>query len=563
MNIFSRKKDTAAGLDAQLAQLQEQLSQQLKTKQRAWASGWWRLASGSPDSRPAPFQLEQTNRQWVDAQIKRIAIANEGESLDFVLNASVIDERGDMAFMYDTPLSQNVRGGPEKIAPVLLASVIEQLVAALESQSIRERRRDQIQRLHKIKLRVIDLNCGQLTPELFERLLDAGIGGFQTETLVLREALSEPHVILKRLRDAIVNEGKFARLKRLDLNINNLTRDLNPAEAQACLQAIQDIVAHVKLEVLDLSDNDTLGTQPCQAFFKALPQQLASLKKLLLRNVGLRSDPQKIGDFEEAQIATLIEVLKKTGLLEHLDLRDNPGLSNCYPSIVEGLKKNFFLQEVLVDPKNKTTVTGIREILTQHQEWFDSLGILTDKQQAPLLKLLNTYLVGGDPKDLSEHLEGTYFSKENCLETVKHIISERSALTSAAQRERMPLSEAEWIAYIQGDEQLQCFYREVNGGTQTVTLTFLDPDCRVRVLQSQEVPAQSSGDLNSADVPSSEIVAEPQVKAEEAVPRANPILLSPSAQQLGAMSLQEHLEGDPENNQVERSPSPSRSLQGR
>lgn len=485
-----------------------------------------------------PFQVQLTNRQRIDAQIKRIQIAEAGDTLDFMLNAPLIDKEGNLAFVYQTADNQGGYGEPEAISPVRIQDVLDQLARALETQStLPPKGINQRDRRPKITLKTIDLNCGQLTSMLFENLLRIGVGDFKTEILRLRQALTDPHAFLQRLRDAIVKERKFPYLKQLDLSGNGLTRGLKPMEAKACLEAIRDIVAHVKLEVLDLSDNDALGTQPLQGFLGTLPVQMASLKKLVLRNVGLQPDRQKIGSIEEEQIATLLALLKQIGLLADLDLRDNPGLGSWYKRIVRGLPGNFSLQRMLVDPENTIIVADIQKILTQRQEWFDKLDFPTEKQQAPLLQVLNTYLIGGNTPEFSDRLQGTHFSKEHCRTIIRDIISARHSFFSEEQhkgmREKLPISEAEWIAYTQGGEQLRCFYEALERGTQKVTLAFSDPNSQV-LLSFEEGSAQSSAS-NDVDASRPEEIASGQRIPEEGIAlRATPVLPQYAAQKAGA-----------------------------
>ncbi len=305
----------------------------------------------------------------------------------------------------------------------------------------------------KIKIRKIDISNAELNSRDLKDMLTAGLGNFNTEQLSLRSNLHTEQAI-KILKEHIVDKGAFQSLKTLDLSGNKLEG--------ACLEDLAQIVNHLRLKKLILSDNTTLGgklehnnlvvgsEKPMQDFLKDTKPRMTSLKKVGLRNTGL----------QEVQADQLSKFLKKSIQLEKLDLSENEELS--YAVFVEYINKKGIAENI-----------SLQEIVTDHDEYLEADNILEARDVAFkqceenkskgttwALHLINYVLANHKlPRTVSSYLSNKYFNEDKIKKIVGAITKAREDHLGIKKGGKTQISERELFSYYNKD--LPELYKQV------------------------------------------------------------------------------------------------------
>lgn len=382
-------------------------------------------------------ELRLLHKKRVDMQIEQIAEGKEGE-IDLLLNP-FLEEEG-------------------KAEPFFaIQDIKEKLIEALKQQKPQK---------NKIKLKSIRFNHCGCTPPLLKELIHEGIGLFHTETLDLSYNELGEHMILF-LRDVIVYEGSaFQNLKHLYLSGNKLGQLSGSKMQFPCLFAIQQIVQHVQLERIALSDNPLLGGQfseeqdfhtlfsirPLRNFLHAMLTTMPSLKHVELRNVGLRRTfPTFLSFLQEKyqyteeerkevtrfvkrslkanQVTALAGVLERSLFLEVLDIRENTFLEKAdFLVLLDRLKKNLSLKKLLFSGEDGAEALEWEEkakkILLHHQALI--AGLEGDPSQPILIQILEARRSGKElPPSLASFLEEGFFQRSRIERIVQEICRSR------------------------------------------------------------------------------------------------------------------------------------------
>ncbi|MCS5710538.1 hypothetical protein [Candidatus Berkiella aquae] len=404
-------------------------------------------------------KINTHTKELVEAKIDVIDKAKNGDICDFVFNYKHSSElktkdskerkkeRGTNDLVQE---NKKTLKDDEAIIPVKMdRKKLSSLMAVLQRK---------VSRGANFTLRKIDISDASLTDRKLDELLAAGLGAFNTESLILgSNALTDEGV--EFLKKCIVDENdSFQNLKKLSLQGNKLTH--------ACLPHLLAIVQHLNLQKLVLSNNPSLashlnerekpipGTEaPMAEFLRQTPSKMSSLRKLKLSNTGLQAaHAQAIGN-----------VLRKSALLQSLDIQRNKGVT--YRSIADsvkgqGLEKAVSLEEMHSD---HDTVLNAARILRKRDAAFK--GCTDDKlDETPwALHLINYKMEHKKlPSTAAKYLSKTAFSVNTIQQIIETIQDARTQHLGIKEGMSIAITQRELIAYY--SKNLHALYRKVRAG---------------------------------------------------------------------------------------------------
>jgi hypothetical protein len=293
----------------------------------------------------------------------------------------------------------------------------------------------------------IIITNAEMSDEQLMYLINEGIGCCGTKVLDLSKNRLTV-VSIEKLRNHILkNKSSFLELKSLNLSSNNLSA--------LALPAIQAIVEHLNIEILDLSgnefedvNNNKKTKNDLKIFLENSPITMPSLKVLKITDIGLTNDFSK----------SLKKMLKEPSILRHLDITHNPHfeLRKLKSLLYKGFLPNQSVRELLVDHRQDLNMEPL--ILSKDKLYAEitSLSDQTCPSEAPrFLILLNRYC-----KKISENLNiDNAFSSElkNKLESIADdVLDIRVKIFKLTKDYSIPITEKEFVMY--RSNKLENFY---------------------------------------------------------------------------------------------------------
>ena len=389
-------------------------------------------------------KINSMSSELLKNKLNLLESASPGSVIDFVFNREPTIEIEEQELpqaqqQTKTKIAKNTKKvvSDKSIEPITLDTDLKsKLMAALRLQD---------KKPLKIKIRKIDISKAELQPQYLEDLLTAGLGRFDTEHLILQSD-NHSEESIKILKTHIVDKKTaFQNLKTLDMSKNKING--------ACLDDVAEIVKHLKLQNLILSDNVELGgkqerdhfiedsEKPLQDFFKSKPR-MSNLKKVSLNNTGI----------VESQAVQLGAFVKKSIQLQELDVSENHKLS--YTAFVESINDNGIAENI-----------SLQALTTDHDQYLEADVILEARdtafkefkegktqQTAWSLHLINYVLTNGKlPIDAKKYLATKQFNEDKIKKIVGIITKAREDYLGVKKGTKAPVSERERYSYYAKD----------------------------------------------------------------------------------------------------------------
>lgn len=374
--------------------------------------------------------------KYLNAQIEQILIAPAGNEIQFIFNPTLCS------------LSE--------IQPQTMSKeIFKSILTAFNKRKYNTQ---------KPTITTIDFSNANLNDDQLRDLLTAGLGVFGTRTLVLDNNALTLAGIQMLERAIIEKRTSFQNLRSISLQRNNLSG--------SCLQSIINIVEHLELEELNLSNNplnteniiaqgvDSIQTCNLEQFFNEYSTRMPSLKRLSLLKVGLGAgvEPKDLAKISERHVTALTRTLKEANLMERLDITKNKRLRFAQIEdevIPKGLNNNISITEFLTDYNDPL---GIAEKFRLRNQAVNSIITQETPSQSRLLSLLNYKIQHGRfPGDLETLLSRKLQIRID--EIIESVQESRNRVLDVNKNQKIRMTEKEFIKQRKGT--LDEFYNDI------------------------------------------------------------------------------------------------------
>lgn len=325
--------------------------------------------------------------------------------------------------------------------------------------------------IEKIEIKNAEMNDEQLGLLLFD-----GLGSCGTKTLDLsNNRLTDASIA--QLKNHILKEKKgFSSLKSLNLSNNNLTG--------ACLPAIEELVAFLKIEELDLSGNalhpgdeklmQSENNNYLGRFIKDRPTTMFTLEVLKIANTNITD---KLADKLEAMLTT-------SDLLVYLNISGNAISELALRKIHNAVLKNQTFRELITD---YGTLKIVENRSKKQPIPSDPLNVISsqfkEKSDSPYIIKLNRY---AKCKQRGANMESMNSEEiEPFDEVVMKISLIRNETLGVPENFDIKITKDEYINYRQND--LSDFYV---CAVQSNEISNLDPRLFENTQKMEEIRAK-------------------------------------------------------------------------
>lgn len=341
----------------------------------------------------------------------------------------------------------------------------------------------------------INLSNTKLSDTQLQDLLAAGLGVFGTQSLNLGNN-SLTFEGIRALEKAIVDRKfAFQSLKVLDLQGNKLTGD--------CLERIANIVNHLEIEELNLSNNNfdqgnlIYGAQQSryssnmEKFILDLPTTMPSLKRLHLSQCGLGVEPNAANNTRLGggrQVKALKEMLTRVSLLSYLDLSNNSGIrfKHLEETILsKGLSVNHSVKQIVVDLIKQLNIS---ERFSLKSNALSSINCIGSETESRAILLLNYRLNNEFPANVLEYMPNK--SDDRFLEIIEYIEHYRANILGIDKSLKIKISEKELIKQMK--RQLGPFYKEILNNQHH---ELVEPELILNIRKEPEKNSQLTPDM--------------------------------------------------------------------
>ena len=413
----------------------------------------YRMLTGNSkrDNQKVVSKINDLSKSLVESKIKVLAEAKAGSTIDLVLNRlSEVEEES-------TKDSEKKPVGLVKLDPPLIKELLSSLKAISKNKP-------------PVKIKKIDLSSVSLTKRGMTNLLRAGLGGHETEHLILSNDKHSADMI-NLLRSYIVEKkSAFQNLKVLDLSGNAIDA--------TCINGIRDIVNHLRLKELSLAENPALSEKildkikgPLSSILTDQKIPLISLRKINLSNTGLEED-------QASDIATFIE---KAVFLEEINIDRNEGftLEDVETHVVEkGAVKSVSLNKLISEYDEHLSM---EEVFEERDDVLRKIAASKKPNESWPIFLLNYKMAHESfPVDVVKYLESTVFNKTKMVELIEKIQTKRSEHLGVNRKCTVSITECELIACY--EEKLPELYQKVKDKTGAL---LVDPKLVAQINESK------------------------------------------------------------------------------
>ncbi len=426
-----------------------------------WGLGrtWWTSDSRQASNRKKAIKrINFASKELLDAKLDLLRRASPGTVIDFEFNRETTVEQ--------TPEAQDEEENSRRSTVSQgRVNTRQSTRAAQQAQQVNDQRIEYVKlddnyfndfltilrnlrgTQTRVKIRKIDISNAELTPDQLRDLMAAGLGDFETEELCLRNDNHKEEILLVLKKGIVENKNAFQKVKKLNLSGNYLDGN--------CLVHIREIVDHLHLDELDLSENPILGSQYKLVKHEqvlesetALPlidfldnddaRKMPSLKKLNLVGTGVHS-------VHAHNVASLIA---NSPMLEALELNSNGHLrlSELIDEIKEkGTNKALSLKKINTDFKAYLDLNA--EVEGRNQA-FVQFERLKPASMSRIIYLINSKLHNrAIPESVKSLLETTRFNDFEMQKIIESIQDERTAHLGVPEKAIIDISERELISY--------------------------------------------------------------------------------------------------------------------
>jgi hypothetical protein len=288
----------------------------------------------------------------------------------------------------------------------------------------------------------IKITNAEMTDKQFKDLMLSHLGSCGTKILDLSKNRLTT-LSIQDLETAAMNDtSSFTKLRSLNLSYNNLS--------YLSLDSIINIVAHLRIEELDLSGNDLNDTArdvnlinpDLKSFLENQPRTMPSLKVLKIADIGLTDN------FSDS----LQLMFKLPSILSKFDISHNPNLGRAklQELLDKGFESNQSIRELSLDHRDNL---DIEPLILAKEKLYADMAVLAQKNytiETPrFIILLNRYCKNKhDNADMKDALSPEMIAQ---LDVVSNgIVSIRMAVFNVARDYSIPITEKEFVMFKSG-----------------------------------------------------------------------------------------------------------------